>query len=440
MTNKKILLIQPSPYGSDGNPIKKKRLYFTGLALPLLAALIPDYYQVEICLETIEDIPFDTDASLIGISSMGHGVLRSIDIAKQFKAKGKTVIMGGYMVSLMPEEAKKYCDAVVISDAEQVIAQVISDYEKKQLKPFYDQPLTRLSTPVPRYDLLVNKRIGDFLPVQAGRGCPHSCSFCSIYCLYKNKYLKREVNEIIRDIKYIKRLKFKKFLLLDDNIGADKTYLKKLCLEIKKLNMTWLSQCSIDIANHPDCLKAMKDSGCTVLSFGLESISQKSLITMGKGWAKPDKYISCIKKIKAAGIDVSTEMVIGADGDTLDSIKQTSKFIRDAKITIPRFYILTPIPGTQFFYDMKKQGRIYNKNIYSYDGASAVHIPANMTPEQLTNAYWQLYDSVFTIKNILWRTVFTRDFLKAPVKSLFYFIVNMYYRYSVLKRIPPNIF
>ena len=111
---KKILLIQPTPYDQYGKLVKKKKLYFVGLALPLLAALTPPEYEVEICYETIEEVPFDTDADLVGISSMGHAVMRTIDIANKFRELGKTVILGGYMVSLMPEEAKKYGDAVMI--------------------------------------------------------------------------------------------------------------------------------------------------------------------------------------------------------------------------------------------------------------------------------------------------------------------------------------
>ena len=115
--NKKILLIQPTPYDQHGNLVKKNKLYFVGLAMPLLAALTPEEYDVELCYETIEDVPFDTDADIIGISSMGHAVMRTIDIAKKFKELGKTVVLGGYMVSLMPEEAKKYGDVVMIGDA-----------------------------------------------------------------------------------------------------------------------------------------------------------------------------------------------------------------------------------------------------------------------------------------------------------------------------------
>ena len=105
---KKILLIQPSPYDQNHMPIKKKKLYFVGLAMPLLAAMMPEDWETEIVLEIIEDIPFNTDAELIGISTMGHGVIRSIDIARKFREMGKTVILGGYMASIMAEEALKH--------------------------------------------------------------------------------------------------------------------------------------------------------------------------------------------------------------------------------------------------------------------------------------------------------------------------------------------
>lgn len=437
--SKKILFIQPTPYDNNRNLIKKKKLYFVGLSLPLLAALTPPDYAIDICLETIEDVPFTTDADIIAISSMGHAVIRSIDIAKEFKKMGKTVLMGGYMASLMPEEAKKYCDCVIIGDGEEVWRDVLQDIEKGTLKPFYRKELSKLEYPVPRYDLLINKSIGDFLPVQAGRGCPNVCSFCSVYCLYKTKYYRRPVEDVIRDIKHIKELGFKKFLLLDDNILSDKAYLKELCSEIKKLNMYWLSQCSIEIGKDKEILKTVADSGCIALSFGLESISQDSLNSINKAWARADQYSILLKNIRDAGIDVSTEMIVGADGDTKESILATSKFIEDNKIVVPRFYILTPIPGTAFYDEMKMQNRICNEDIYSYNGTEAVHIPKNMTPEELTESYWRLYNDVFSVGNILKRTILHKGFFKKPGNSLFYLAVNLYYKYQIKNKITPNI-
>ncbi len=439
---KKILLIQPSPYDKNHKPIKKNKLYFVGLAMPLLAAMMPEDWEAEIVLEVIEDIPFDTDAELIGISTMGHGVIRSIDIARKFREMGKTVILGGYMASIMADEALKHCDSVVVGDAELVWNELLKDYDEGRLKKIYKDNLESgfFSTPMPRFDLIINKRIGNFLPVQAGRGCPNTCSFCSVACLYKGHYIKKPLEEVVRDIKQVKELGFKKFLLLDDNIFSDREYLDKLLIEIKKLNMQWMSQCDIRIGRENELLKKLADSGCTTLSFGLESISKESLKGMNKSWVNPLEYTELIQNIHSHGIDVSTEMVVGGEGDTLQSIRDTKRFIENNKITVPRFYILTPIPGTKFFEDMTKAGRIIKEDIYSFDGTEAVHRPKNMSPSELTNAYWELYDSLFTFISILKRNILRKEFLINPSKYLFYTIVNLFYRYQIKNRITPNIF
>ena len=218
---KKILFIQPTVYDDVGKLIKKDILYFVGLSYPLLAAMTPPDWEIEICLETIEEIPYDTDASVIGIGGMGHAANRGKDIAREFHQLGKTVIMGGPMASLVPDMVLDFCDSVVVGDAETVWADVIHDLETGNLQKKYHKPLEKLDTPLPRYDLILNKKIGDFLPVQAGRGCPNTCTFCSIYCLYRTRYLKREISEVIRDILYVKSLGFNKFLQLDDNIISD---------------------------------------------------------------------------------------------------------------------------------------------------------------------------------------------------------------------------
>ena len=439
---KKLLLIQPSPYEKEGKVIKKKKLYFTGLALPLLAALTPDDWETELIYEVIEDVPFDTDADLIGVSTMGHGVIRSIDIAKEYRRRGKTVILGGYMASIMPGEAVKYCDSLIIGDAELVWQQMLSDFENGNLKKTYEKPLEGnwYSTPSPRFDLLEGKNLGDFLPVQAGRGCPNSCSFCSVSCLYRGRYVKRPLPEVIRDIEQIKSLGYKKILLLDDNIFSDRKYLDSLLDTLIKLDISWMSQCEITIGKDDELLEKLQKSGCTTLSFGLESISRESLISMDKGWAVPAEYDSLIQNIRNHGIDVSTEMVVGGEGDTLESIRMTKDFIERNKISVPRFYILTPFPGTRFFDQIKEEGRLVNNDIYSYDGTSAVYRPKNMTPDELTQAYWELYSELFTIKSIIKRNIFRKEMLKTPARCIFNMGVNLYYRDQIKKSITPNIF
>ena len=161
---------------------------------------------------------------------------------------------------------------------------------------------------------------------------------------------------------------------------------------------------------------------------------------MDKGWAVPAEYDSLIQNIRNHGIDVSTEMVVGGEGDTLESIRMTKDFIERNKISVPRFYILTPFPGTRFFDQIKEEGRLVNNDIYSYDGTSAVYRPKNMTPDELTQAYWELYSELFTIKSIIKRNILRKEMLKTPARCIFNMGVNLYYREQIKRSITPNIF
>ena len=292
------------------------------------------------------------------------------------------------------------------------------------------------NTPIPKYELLLDKN--RFFTGSGRKAAPIHVPLFNLLSL-PGKYIRRSIPEVIRDIKRVKELGFKRFILLDDNIASDQEYMLKLSQEIKKLKMQWMSQCSITVAKNEKLLKAIADSGCMVLSFGIESIKQESLNELNKGWAKTSEYPELIAKIRRAGIEVSTEMVVGTDADTLESIAATAGFIEQNKIIVPRFYILTPIPGTDLFKRLEEKNKIYNRNIYSYNGTEAVHIPANMKPEELTRAYWNLYNQVFGIKSIVNRTFLNRNFIKKPLNYLFYFFVNLVYRHDIKKGIPPNI-
>ena len=436
---KKILFIQPTMYDDKKRLVKKRKLHFVGLAYPILAALLPDDWEAEIIIETIEDIPYDTDASVIGIGGMGHAAKRGIEIGLEFKKMGKIVIAGGMMASLAPEMVDDLCDSVIIGDAEGVFPQVIKDIENGTLQKRYHKPLEKLSYPLPRYDLLKGKRLGDFLPVNAGRGCTNKCKFCSIFGVYKGNYIKRDIEEVIRDIKYIKSLGFKKFLLIDDNIVAEPDYMRELLKEIKKLSMKWMSQCAVSIAEDDELLQLAADSGCITLSFGLESINPESLKTMNKEWANPEDYLKIIKKVTDAGIDIASEMIVGIDTDTRESLLRTIDFIDKAKIMAPKFYILTPVPGTELYDEYIKNNRLVTTDTSKLSPAKAVITHPTMETDEITETYWEIYNKLYTYRRMLRRTIFTKRFFKMPGRHLFYLVINLYYRYQIKRKIAPNI-
>jgi len=437
VARRKILFVQPSIYDDRGGLLKKSRLQFVGLAYPLLAAMTPPEWDVEICLETIEDIPWDTDAPVVGIGGMGHAMNRGKDIALEFRRRGKTVILGGPMASLAPDLVAPFCDSVVVGDAETVWSRVIADLEAGTLQPRYHQTLTELSTPLPRYELVLDKRIGDFLPVQAGRGCPNACSFCSIYCLYRTRYFQRPVEDVLRDVRRVKELGFRKFLLLDDNIASDRDYMLRLCRALEPLGMQWLSQCEISVARDPELLQAIARSGCTMLSFGLESIQPESLAALNKKWCRPAEYKELLEKVAAAGIDVASEMIVGVETDTLESLRATVDWVASTPIAAPKFYLLTPIPGTDLHERYQREGRIVDPDVFTYTASHAVISHPHMSTAELNTVLWEIYDRLYTLPRILRRTVLHRRFWRRPGHHLFLLAVNLYYRWQIGRRVAP---
>lgn len=437
-----ILFIQPTQYAESGKLCKQKMINLPGLAFPLLAAYTPSHWKVKLLIEVVDEIDFNATADIVAIGTMGHATFRGLEIAAEFKKRGKIVVMGGYMASIAYEEAMKHVDSVVVGDAEISYPEMLKDFEQTgTVKPLYNNPVKELKNlPVPRYDLLTSKPIGGMLPVQAGRGCTFTCSFCSIACLYEGRYIFRPVDEVIRDIKEVKRLGFKRFYLIDDNIVSNPQYLKELCEKIKPLKMNWASQCAIHLANNKELLKIVRDSGCDLMSFGIESIQQEAIDSLEKPWLNADKHEYYMDILAKSGITVSTEMIVGTDFDTEASIRETYNFVYRNKIAIPRFYILTPIPGTDLHKQLKKEGRMLTDDLRMFDGTRCVHIPKMIEPEKLTEMYWWLNNRVFSLKSIIYRVLLNKNLWRNPVMLLFSLGVNLHYRHYVKRRITPNIF
>lgn len=438
----KIVFIQPTQYQSDSKSLcKQKRIHLPGLAFPLLAAMLPSDWEAELLLEVVDDINFDMDVDLVAIGTMGHAMFHGMEIADEFRSRGKKVVMGGYMASIAFKEAIKHCDSLVIGDAEISFPKMLKDFEKGKLEKIYNYPVTDLDKlPIPNYELLLKKPIGNMLPVQAGRGCSYQCSFCSIACLYKGKYLARPLDEVIRDIEVVKSLGFKRFYLIDDNIISNPKYLEQLCDKITKLKMKWATQCSLQLARNKRLLDKVVSSGGELLSFGIESINQEGLNLLNKSWLNVEEHEKNLSELRKAGLVISSEMIVGTDGDTEHSIRETKKFIERNKIAIPRFYILTPIPETELYTQMKEENRLVTEDWKLYDGSRCVHRPKLIEPEKLTQMYWWLNRQIFSFKSIIKRLILNPSMWKKPYMLIFAFVVNLHYRKYVLKKVTPNIF
>ncbi|MEE4111449.1 MAG: cobalamin-dependent protein, partial [Desulfobacteraceae bacterium] len=208
----RLLLVNPSNERKGlGNT---KATAWPPLNLPYIAALTPKHYDIALIDENIE--PFsEQPADLVGITAYTSSVSRGYEIAQLYKAKSIPVVMGGIHVSMLPDEALRFCDAVVIGEAESVWADLLQDFEAGCLKPKYQGNWQGLEDlPIPRRDILKNSyyRWGS---MQTSRGCPMNCDFCSVTAFNGNRFRRRPVGSVIAELRQIPQ---KLVLLADDNI------------------------------------------------------------------------------------------------------------------------------------------------------------------------------------------------------------------------------
>ena len=199
-----------------------------------------------------------------------------------------------------------------------------------------------------------------------------------------------------------------------------------------------MRQCSLQITNQPELLNLAYRSGCRLLSIGVETTNRDSLMSVGKDFNHPSQYQTQIRSLRKAGIDISTEMIIGMDADKDSTFNDTYRFILDNKIAVPRIHILTPVPGTQLYREMEAEGRLITDNIGKYSGGKVVFRPKHISPEDLQTNYWALYEKLYSPRNIF-RRLSGSPLGLDPYMRLFLAGVNLHYRGHIKNRITPGI-
>lgn len=398
------------------------------LAIPTLAALTPDNFDVTIENENVKAIRYKDDVDLIGITYNTHNAKRAFEICKRFKRYNKTVIMGGIHASMMPDEALRHCDAVVVGEAEKLWLSAINDFERGKLKPIYESSerigLDRLI--VPRWDL-IDTRQYLYIPIQISRGCPHNCEFCLDSKYYGRNVRTKPVEHVIEEINFIyENEKTRPIMFADYNFLYDATYLSQITRHMAKLGLqNWIVFGHIGIGNDDEALSLLAEGGCSIINVGIESVSQASLDILGRRTYRADKLEDLINNIRSYGIDVFAGFIFGSDADTPEIFEETVDFINRTNIFLPQINILQPYPGSDLYNRLKKENRLlFGEKWEKYDRNTVCFRPKRMSTEQLQEGYnWTIkklfsYDSLFDRLNRLLREGFyTREKFVKQIQS-----------------------
>jgi len=368
------------------------------LALGYLASVTPPGWSLRVLDENFHRFSTLRDAGgadLVGLSAMTPDIWRAYGIARACRTEGVPVVLGGVHASMNPQEALEHAGTVVIGEAERLWPQVLSDFLSGRLERTYRgawEPLEGL--PAPRRDLFpAGYRTAT---VQTARGCPFGCEFCSVSRFNGGRYRSRPVPEVLAELATIRQ---RALFFVDDNLFGTGRQGRERALELfrgmveRRVDRYWFGQTSLEMARDDELLARASRSGCKLLLIGFESLQADSLRQMDKRVnlrLDPRRYRECIRAFHRHGIAVWGGFVLGADGDTRESVNRTYHFLKTSRLDVIQVTAITPLPGTRLYERLAREGRIaytrYPEDWRRYAFMECVITPARLGREELDRA------------------------------------------------------
>jgi len=422
----KIELITPESEPSQR--LRKWRLIqFPQLTMPYIAALTPSDIDVHHTDELVERVNFDRACDLVAITCNTPAANHVYRLADEFRRRGRKVVLGGPHVTVMPEEALAHADAVVLGEADSVWTRVVDDFHRGQWQNLYRGDSADLrGLPHARRDLIVGRSYGRGV-LFATRGCPNHCDYCSIATMYGPGQRQRPIAEVAQEVAY---LPGKTAIFWDDHLTAHRAYALELFRAITPFCKWWTSQTSLSVAFDDQLLTAAAASGCKAFFIGLESISQDSLNSHGKGFNQVARYEQAVRNLHRHGIAIQAGTMFGLDADDLAIFERTFRYYQDIGIDSATVSIVVPMPGTPFFARLQREGRILTTNWDKYNGKNdAVFQPKLMSPHDLEQGVAWFANQFYGLPSI-----FERLMLKSRVGLWWNLPRNLGYRLALSHR------
>ena len=425
----KVTVIKVSMLEGKGYDAMKPLLF------AIMDAITPKNIKMEYYDERVEDLPEKIDSDVIALSVETFAARRAYELARKYKTKKNTIVMGGFHPTMLPDEALEYCDTVLIGDAEDTWPEFLNDFRKhKHKKKYVSSNKAKIAKIDFNSKVFDGKKYNKIGLVQFSRGCKFNCDFCSIRTFYNCKVRQKSLEDIVSEIKCIKE---KLLFFIDDNIFLDEKSAIELFEAIKPLKKKWACQISMDVAFNDKLLKIMKDSGCILVLMGFESLNENNLKLMNKVANLNIKYYEkAIKNIYKYNLMIYGTFVLGYDYDTKEDIEKTMKFALDNNLTLDNFNPLIPMPGTRLYKRLEENNKlIYDKwwleKSYCY-GDTAFY-PESMTPDELKDGCREARFKYNTYFNIFKRLIRNRAHLK-PFNMFVYLVLNIISRKEIHRK------
>lgn len=457
-----LVLIKPSHYDDDGYVIQWYRSAIPSNSLAALYGLslecardrvLGDNVDIEIHAfdETNTVIRIDRMASLIEAADNGMVMLvgvqsnqfpRALDLARPLRERGIKVGIGGFHVSgtmAMLKERDPYVQkaldigvSLFAGEAEGRLGQVLIDAFNDESRPLYnfmdDLPnIEGVASP-----LLPAERVhltaGATTSFDAGRGCPFTCSFCTIINVQGRKSRRRSPEDIEKIVRANVAQGLHSFFITDDNFARNKDWeviLDKLIIlrEGEKLNISFIIQVDTLCHKLPNFIEKAKRAGVKRVFIGLENINPDSLLGAKKRQNKITDYRQMLLAWKHAGIVTYCGYILGFPGDTPESIINDIEIIkRELPVDMLEFFYLTPLPGSEDHKRLHESGIAMDEDLNKYDLNHDVTDHPTMSRDEWRETYRKAWETYYTdehVETVLRRCIATGT---SPGKTMFFIV------------------
>ena len=388
------------------------------------------------------------DPDILGFSTIttsGTGI-SSAEISKRVKEEinpNVKILFGNYHATFNDTRILNkypYIDACIRGEGENTLLEIAQKSEKGhgfedirgvtyrnngRIIRNKDRPLIENIDilPFPNRDLLGNVEykstvegldisLGNFTTISSSRGCAFQCTFCSSSKFW-GKWRPRSPKNIIEELSLLENQGYQNLYWVDDNFTMSKKRLLELSYLIRKekIDLNWMAEGRVTMSSR-EVLTAMKHMGCRIISFGVESGSQRVLNWYNKKITL-NHVFEAVKNSKKVGIDIIlANFILGAPIETREEIIDTIKLALKLDIDFPQFHILGIIPGNWIWDQMVEEKRINPEECWEV-GTAVLNIPLSELMLRIRNAHVKFMQRPGFISRQIYKTLKSRYRQKA---------------------------
>jgi radical SAM superfamily enzyme YgiQ (UPF0313 family) len=438
-----VYIIKPSKYDDDGYVIRYFRGVLPSNTLSALYSLTQEVkkskvlgedLQIETTLldETVQKVDVRaivkharrrpdtrTVIALAGVQS--NQFPRAADLARRFRSADLPVMIGGFHVSgllaladRIPDDIQALMDqgvTIVKGEVEETWGSLLQDALHGRLNPLYDflnDKPDLYAKPIPRVHRSYMKRFAfsGFGTIDAGRGCPYDCSFCTIINVQGKKMRHRSadlIEERIREDYAKNGIRF--YFFTDDNFARNKSWeaIMDVLVRLRREGMDLEFMMQVDVQSYkiPGFIAKAKEAGCSNVFIGMESINPKNLEAAGKTQNDADDFKNLIAAWHNAGIITHVGYILGFPHDSPESIREDIRRLKEEiKVDMASFFVLTPLPGSMDHLSMLRRGDEIDPDYNRYDSFHETIRHPNFKPGELDRAYREVWETFYGRENM----------------------------------------